>query len=129
MKYSLNISNFLEEIFRLPSSNVFLYFLALITQGAILVSPFYFLEFCIQMGVSFLFSFAFSLSSFLSCAKSAQTATLPYCISLFWGIVLITASCTMSLTSVHSSSGTLSIRPNPLNLFVTSHCIIERDLI
>ena len=38
----------------------------------------------------------------------------------FLGIVLIPASCTMSWTSVHSSSGTLSIRSNPLNLFVTS---------
>jgi len=36
------------------------------------------------------------------------------------GMVLITASCTVSWTSVHSSSGTLSIRSNPLNLFVTS---------
>ena len=34
---------------------------------------------------------------------------------LFWGMVLITASCTMSGTSVHSSSGTL-VRSNPLNL-------------
>ena len=39
---------------------------------------------------------------------------------LFWGMVLITASCTMSWTSVHSSLGTLSIRSNPLILFVTS---------
>ena len=38
----------------------------------------------------------------------------------FLGMVLITASCTMSQTSVHSSSGTVSIRSNPLNLFVTS---------
>ena len=35
------------------------------------------------------------------------------------GVVLIPASCTMSRTSVHSSSGTLSIRYNALNLFVT----------
>ena len=35
----------------------------------------------------------------------------------FFGI-LITASCTMLWTSVHSSSGTLSNRSNPLNLFV-----------
>ena len=34
--------------------------------------------------------------------------------------ILITASCTMSRTSVHSSSCTLSIRSNSLNLFVTS---------
>ena len=34
-------------------------------------------------------------------------------------MVLITASCTMLRTSVHSSSCTLSISSNPLNLFVT----------
>ena len=38
----------------------------------------------------------------------------------FLGMVLILASYTMSQASVHSSSGTLSIRFNPLNLFVTS---------
>ena len=32
------------------------------------------------------------------------------------GMVLIPVSCTTSRTSVHSSSGTLSIRSNPLNL-------------
>ena len=35
-------------------------------------------------------------------------------------MVLIPVSCTMSQTSVHSSSGTLSIRSSPLNLFLTS---------
>ena len=45
------------------------------------------------------------------------------------GMVLIPVSCTMSWTSVHSSSGTLSIRSRPLNLFLTPHCIIIRDLI
>ena len=38
----------------------------------------------------------------------------------FLGMVLITASCTMSQTSTHSSSSTVSIRSNPLNLFITS---------
>ena len=38
----------------------------------------------------------------------------------FLGMVLIPVSCTMSRTSIHSSSGTLSIRSNPLSLFVTS---------
>ena len=38
----------------------------------------------------------------------------------FLGTVLITASCTISWTSTHSSSGTLSITSNHLNLFVTS---------
>ena len=38
----------------------------------------------------------------------------------FLGMVLIPASYTMSWTSIHSSSGTLPIRSNPLNLFLTS---------
>ena len=36
------------------------------------------------------------------------------------GMVLISVSCTVSQTSIHSSSGTLSIRSSPLNLFLTS---------
>ena len=36
------------------------------------------------------------------------------------GMVLVPVSCTMSRTSFHSSSGTLSIRSRPLNLFLTS---------
>ena len=35
-------------------------------------------------------------------------------------IVLIPVSCTMSWTSVHSSSWTVFIRPSPLNIFLTS---------
>ena len=37
----------------------------------------------------------------------------------FLGMALVTASYTMLQTSVHSSSGTLSTRSNPLNLFIT----------
>ena len=44
----------------------FLYFFALITEEGFLISPCYFLEFCIQMLLSFLFSFAFHFSSFHS---------------------------------------------------------------
>ena len=36
------------------------------------------------------------------------------------GIVLIPISCTMEWTSVHSPSGTLSVRSSPLSLFLTS---------
>ena len=38
----------------------------------------------------------------------------------FLAMVLIPVSCTMSQTSIHSSSGTLSIRSSPLNLVLTS---------
>ena len=38
----------------------------------------------------------------------------------FFGMALVTASCTMLQTSIQSCSGTLPIRSNPLHLFVTS---------
>ena len=64
MKCSIGISNFLEEISSLSHSVVFIYFFALITKEGFLISPCYSLELCIQMRLSFLFSFAFSFSSF-----------------------------------------------------------------
>ena len=51
--------------------------------------------------------------------RPPQTVILLICISFSWGW-LIPVSCTVSRTSVHSSSGTLSIRSRPLNLFLTS---------
>ena len=56
----------LEEISSLSYSVVFLYFLALIAEEGFLMSPCYSLELCIQMGIYFLFSFAFRSSSFHS---------------------------------------------------------------
>ena len=64
MKYSLSISNFLEEISSLSHCIVFLYFFALITKEGFLISPCYSLELYILMGIFFLFSFAFCLFSF-----------------------------------------------------------------
>src|SRR5574341_1476196 len=64
MKCSLGISNFLEEISSLSHSIIFLYFFALITEEGFLISPCYSLELFIQMGLSFLFSFAFRFFSF-----------------------------------------------------------------
>ena len=66
LECSLGISNFLEEISSLSHSIVF-HFFALIAEEGFLISPCYSLELCIQMGVSFLFSFAFHFSSFRSC--------------------------------------------------------------
>ena len=62
-KCSLGISNFLEEISSLSYFIVFLYFFVLITEKGFLISPCYSLELCIQMAISFLFSFAFCFSS------------------------------------------------------------------
>ena len=66
MKCSLGISHFFEEISSLSHSVVFLSFFALITEEGFLISPCYSLELCIQMHISFLFSFAFRFSSFHS---------------------------------------------------------------
>ena len=68
MKCSLGISNFLEEISSISHSVVFLYFFALIAEEGFLISPLEerTLELCMQMGISFLFSFAFRFSSFHS---------------------------------------------------------------
>ena len=83
MKYSLGISNFLEEISRLFHSIVFFHFFALITEQGFLISPCYSLELCIQMGISLLFSFASCFSSFLSYVlRPPQTTILPF---FSWG--------------------------------------------
>ena len=63
MKCSPGISNFLEEISSLSCSVVFLCFFALIAEEAFLIFSCYSLELCIQMLISFLFSFAFRFSS------------------------------------------------------------------
>ncbi|KAB0368873.1 hypothetical protein FD755_019907, partial [Muntiacus reevesi] len=50
--------------FLLSHSVVFLYFFALVAEEGFLISPCYSLKLCIQMGVSFLLSFAFHSPSF-----------------------------------------------------------------
>ena len=60
MKCSLGISNFLEEIPSLSYSIIFLCFFSLLIEEGFLISPCHSLELCIQRGISFFFSFAFS---------------------------------------------------------------------
>ena len=56
----------LRRSLSLSPSIVFLYFFALIAEEGFLISPCYSLELCVQMLISFLFSFAFHYSSFHS---------------------------------------------------------------
>ena len=64
--HEMSISNFLEEISSLSHSVVFLYFFALIAEKGFLISTCYSLELCIQMGISWLFSFVGSYGSSIS---------------------------------------------------------------
>ena len=125
MKCSFGISDFLEELSSLSHSIVFLYFFALLTEESFLISPCCFLELCIPMDISLLFSFPFGFF-FLTICKASSDNHFAFFHFFFLGMLLITASCTMSGTSVHITSGTLSIRSNPLNLFIIS---TVRDLI
>ena len=59
-------------------------------------------------------SFLFSLLH-----KASSKSHFSFLYFFFSGMILSTASYTMSWTSIHRSSGTLSIRSNPLNIFVT----------
>ena len=113
MKCSLGISNFLEKISSLSHSVVFLNFFALIAEEGFLISSCYSLELCIQMLISLLFSFAFRFSSFHSYFKASPDSHFAFLHLFSMGVVLIPVSCTMSRTSFHSSSGTLSIRSRP----------------
>ena len=108
MKYSLGISNFLEEISSLSHSIVFFYFSVLITEEGFLISPCLSLELCIQMGISFLFSFPLASLLFSAICKGSSDSQFDFLHFFSMGTVLITASCTVSQTSIHSSSGTLS---------------------
>ena len=102
------MSNYPEEISSLSHSIIFLYFFALIYEEGFLISPCYSLELCIQMSIYFLFSFAFTLLLFTAICKASSDSHFAFLHFFFLGMVLIPVSCTMSQTSVHSSSGTLS---------------------
>ena len=57
---------------------------------------------------------------FTAICKASSDSYFAFLHFFFLGMVLIPVSCTMSRTSIHSSSCTLSIRSSPLNLVLTS---------
>ena len=61
------------------------YFFALITEEGFLISPCYSLELCIQMGVSFIFSFAFCFSFFTAVCKASSVSNFAFFAFLFLG--------------------------------------------
>ena len=70
--------------------------------------------------ISFHFSLAFnSLLSSAICKASSDNYFI-FLHFFFFGLVLVTASCTVLWTSIPSCSGTLSTGSNLLSLFITS---------
>ena len=66
----------------------------------------------------FLLLFTSHLSSAI--CKASSDNRFAFLHFFFFGMVLVSPTCTVLLTSVHSSSGTLFTRSNSLNLFITS---------
>ena len=89
------ISNFPEENSSL-SPIIFLYFFALMAEEGFLISPFYSLEFCIHMLLSFLFSLLFTSLLFTAICKASLGSHFAFLHFFFLGMVLIPVSCTMS---------------------------------
>ena len=74
----------------------------------LLISPCYSLVLCIQMGISFFFSLAFTSLLFSAICKASSDNHFAFLNFFFLGMILITAFCTVLQTSIHNSSGTVS---------------------
>ena len=121
MKCSLGISNFIEEITSLSHFVVFLYFFAFIAEEGFLISL---LFFGTVHSDAYIFPSLLPLASllFLTISKASSDNHFAFLHFFLLGMVLITASYTMSRTSVNSSSGTQSdLIPIYLSLSLYSH--------
>ena len=85
LKYSLCISHFLEEISSLSLFIIFLYFFALITDKAFLISPCSSSQLCIQMDISFLSPLFFASLLFTAACKSSSDNHFAFFAFLFLG--------------------------------------------
>ena len=128
MECSLGMSNFLVAISSLSHSTIFLYFFALITEEGFLISPCYSLELCIQVDISFLFSFAFRFSSFLSYLKAYSDSHFAFFAFLLLGDDF-DHRLLYSVTRVRPSflAGTVSIRSDPLNAWGSALPVVSRQ--
>ena len=113
MKYPLDISNFLEVIFHLSHLTLFLLFLCTDYLGRLSNLSLLFFRTLHSEGYTFpLFLCLLLLFFSQPFVRPPQTQFCLIFHFFFSGLVLITASCTMSQTFIHHSSGTLSIRSN-----------------
>ena len=119
MKCSLDSSNFLEEIFSLSHSVVFLFLCIDHWQRLSYLSLLFFGTLHSDAYLSFS-PLLFASLLFRAICKASPDNHFAFLHFFSMGMVYIPVSCTMSRTSFDSSSGTLSIRSMPLNLFLTS---------
>ena len=128
MKSSPGISNFLEDVSSLSHSIVSLYF-ALITEEGFLISPCYSWNSAfswIYLSLSPLPFTSLLLSAIFKASSENHFVILCF---FFMGMVLVTASCTILWTSIHSSSGILSdlIHWIYLSLLLYNHKGLDLD--
>ena len=117
MKCSLGSLYFLEEIVSFLFC-CFPTFLCIDSLGRLSYLSLLFFGTLHSNGYSFPFSLLLTPLLVLAICKASSDNHFAFLHLFFWWMVLIMAfSCTMSQTSVHSSSGTLSTKSNPLNLF------------
>ena len=126
MKCSLGISNFLEEISSLSHSIVFLYLhwslrKAFLSLLAILWNS------AFKWVYLFFSPLPLAFLLFTTVCRASSNNHFAFLHFFFLGMVLIPASCTMSQTAIHSSSGTLS--DLILRIYFSLYCLIVRDLI
>ena len=120
MKCSFGISNFLEELSSLSHSIVFLYFLYRLLRKAFLSLLAILWNSAFKWVYRSFSPLFFASLLFSTICKASSDSHFAFFHLFFLGMVLLPVSCTMSRNSVHSSSGTLSVRSSPLNLFLTS---------
>ena len=108
MKCSLCSSDLLEEICSLSHSIVFLYFFALITEEDFLTLVAILWNSAFKWVYLSFFSLLFPCLLFTAICKASSDSQFGFLCFFFLGMVLIPVSCTVSPTSIHSSSGTLS---------------------
>ena len=118
--------NFLQEISSLSHSVVILYFFALITEEGLLTSLCCSWNSVIRWIYLSFYHLPFTSLLFSAIYKASSDYHFAF-MHFFLEMVLIITSYTMSWTSVHSSSGILSIRSNSLNLLVT--CTVSSKVI
>ena len=100
----------------------------MITEEVFLISPCSSLELCIQMGMSFLSLLVFTYLLFTVICKASSDSHFSFLHFFFFRMVSIPVSCTMSWTSVHTSSSTVSISSSSLNLFLTFTVVVYHKI-